>query len=148
MAPDNVEALVLSVNQTVQTLTDELEDTRVSLDGIHERLKGYVPRREVEERAERVKKVGIMAGSAISVCFMIGGGLWYDNRQDTNKLTQNCVENRQTIKQMIEIAIADRQPLSSSTPETIAAIEEVNQRQVRPLRERLLSLEGAQPEKC
>ena len=136
---DNIEELVTELTDGIAALEVRIGETQKTLKAVNEKL---------DDKTNRVKKWLIGLVTAGTVAFGVGGALWYDNHLDTDRLTRSCQENRATLKQVIEIAIADRQPLSSSTPETVIAIERDNADRIRPLREKLLALEGTQPQKC
>lgn len=138
-------ALIESVNQNIARLTSELEDTQNGLDSIDAKMdllpEIFIPRTEAEIKGQRIKRaltVIVLAGALI-----IGGGVWMKT-----EFVAACRDSRESLRQVINTAIADRQPLSTSAPETIAAIEQQNINQIRPLREKLLTLDGTQPSKC
>lgn len=130
---------------SIKELEHELGNTYSELGEVNARLDSlpeyYIPRREADVKAGRIKAA---LGVLLLCGVIVAGGLvtiWANNRQV-------CREDRTFNRDLITIAVADRQPLSTSTPEMVAAIEDQNARLVRPLRERLLSLDGAHPEKC
>jgi hypothetical protein len=139
------EALILSVNKNIEKLEEELGGTQGQLEGVNKKLdrlpKEYIPRGEAEVKASRIRKVLMVIASAAVI--LAGGGYWLNSR-----LVSSCEDSRNGLREVINVAVADRQPLSTSTPETIAAIQEQNERTIRPLREKLLSLNGTQPDKC
>lgn len=138
-------ALIESVNQSVSKLELELESTQETLDRAISKIdnfpKDYIPRSEADIKAERVKKA--LAGGVVGLLTLSGAGVWLNS-----KFVDSCKRSREGLQEVINVAVADRQPLPTSSPDTIAAIEEVNRNQVRPLREKLLSLDGTQPSKC
>lgn len=141
----DIEALVANVNESVQGLEEELTSTQVTLNAIASQLSAlpdyYIPRKEADVKASRIRTA--LVGFLISGLAVASGlvALYY-KEQDI------CHENRTFHRDLINIAVADRQPLPTSTPEMVLAIEEHNKNVTRPLRERLLSLDGAQPETC
>lgn len=145
-------ALIESVNQlnrNYEEANDELCALRADI------KKNYVPRKEVDERAAGIRKwiAGMLIAGMIVAASAFTG--WYVNHRESlynkelaEKNLANCEQTREGLRNVIEIAVADRRPLSSSTPETVAAIEAENVNRIRPLRERLLSLDGTKPELC
>lgn len=145
MPEDGFEALVVSVNQSIKGLEEELEGTQDALDRVHARLdtlpEYYIPRKEADVKAVRVKNalIGLLVAGSIVAFGVVA--IFVNNERV-------CREDRTFNRDLITIAVADRQPLATSTPETRAALDHDNATRIRPLRERLLSLDGAQPEKC
>lgn len=138
-------ALIESVNQNITRLSEELEDTQNGLDSINAKMdrlpEVFIPRTEAEVKAQRIKKA--LAVIVFAGVLVTGGGVWMKT-----EFVAACQDSRESLRQVINTAVADRQPLSTSTPETIAAIEQQNINQIRPLREKLLALDGTQPSKC
>lgn len=129
-------------NEALEEIESDLTDLRVEISNLPDK---YLPRDEAKVRADKVKTIGMIWLAVIFVVALFTVRLViYVN---DNGIAA-CMDDRTALKNVIEIAVADRQPLASSSPETIAAIEEQNVRMIRPLRERLLSLDGTQPEKC
>lgn len=140
-----IKELLAAVNQNNETLAEiegELTDLRVEISNLPDK---YIPRFEAKEKANKIQKV---AAAGASVFFILGIIVFAFVLYVRDESEEACRSNREALRNVITIAVADRQPLATSSPETVAAIEEVNTRQIRPLRERLLSLEGTQPEKC
>jgi hypothetical protein len=129
-------------NEVMEAIEGELVDIKVEIGNLPEK---YLPRDEAKDKAKRIKEIAVAGMGGLLALLLMGAGFTVYVK---NEAVGACREGRTALRQVIEIAVADRQPLSSSTPETIAAIEDANQRLVRPLRERLLSLDGTQPEKC
>ena len=141
MAPDDgIEALVLSVNQTVHSLESQLEETQEALDKMNERLKGFLPRKEANDKADVVRKwfAGvIIAGMIVAASAFTG---WMVNHRAVDKAQaaaeqsqaaaekslSNCESTRIGLRQVIEKAV-------SSNP---------------TLRDALLSFDGTKPELC
>lgn len=145
MTEEGVEALVLSVNKSINELEGKLEDVQGSLDSVQAKLgklpENYIPRKEAVHKAKRARQLlGTFAGLLL---ILAGFVFWTEDRA-----MDLCKDDRSALRSVIEIAIADRQPLPTSSPETITALERDNATRIRPLRERLLSLDGTQPEKC
>lgn len=142
-------AAVDSLNRNVEETGEELTRLRADI------AEKYIPRVEVDERAAGIRRwlAGLLiAGVVVAACAGTG---WYvnyrggeRNSQSAEKSLYNCEQTRMGLREVIEIAVADRPVLSSSTPDAIAAIEKLNREQVRPLRERLLALDGTNPELC
>ena len=129
-------------NEALEEIEGELTDLRVEISNLPHK---YLPRDEAEVRADRVKTVGMVWLTVIfAVALFTAGMIIYVN----DKSIAACVDDRTALRNVIEIAVADRQPLASSNAETAAAIELMNETRIRPLRERLLSLDGTHPEKC
>lgn len=138
-------ALVKAVEQNNALMSEvesDLTDLKVEISNLPDK---YLPREEAKEKALAIRNIAVL-GAAITalVGLLIVSLVLFVKAEGVTA----CKDDRAALRDVINIAVADRQPLSTSTPETIAAIEESNERQVRPLRERLLSLDGTQPEKC
>lgn len=140
---------LMALVETINQLNAELEHTQESLDGINIRLdklpEKYLPR---DEAAVKAKQLRIKARNLI-IALIIGGVIAATAGINLNhRFTHACIESRESLQAIINTAVADRQPLSTSSPETRAALEVQNETQVRPLREKLLSLDGVDPGKC
>lgn len=146
MPDDGLESLVLSVNKAIADLEDELEATQCSLDQLNNRLpREYMPRNEAKEKADQLRRMalrttGVLLGlGVVAVLFTL---------LVKAQAVDACKDSREALRDVVNIAVADRQPLPTSSPETVEAINQQNINSIRPLRERLLSLDGTQPEKC
>ena len=129
-------------NQTLEEVESELSDLRVEISNLPRK---YIPRSEAKEKSERVKKIATFGAIAfLALGLIVFTFVLYVKAEGI----QACREDRTALRDVIDIAVADRQPLTTSSPETVAALERDNRERIRPLRERLLSLEGTQPEKC
>lgn len=145
MSEDELKAMVMSVVKGMETLEEELSVTREGLGDVLEQLKSFISRDEAEEKALAVRKwiAGvIIAGFVVAISAFTG---WYTNR---NLLQDRCRVTRTDLRTIVSEAVVERKPSPSATPEIVAQVEHDNATRVRPLRERLLSLEGTQPEKC
>ena len=148
---DKLEALVVSVNQVVEKLSGDLEDVQYTLDQTNARIaelpKTYIPRTEADKKADTIRNVltGIVLAGAGIFSLVVYGIV--DNGNDEDRARVACRETRSTLESVINISVADREPLPTSSAETRAAIEAQNVR-IKELRDRLLSLEGTQPGKC
>lgn len=146
MPDEGLEGLVLSVNQSITILEDELNETQDSLDKLNDRLtREYIPRNEAKEKADQLRKNAlvvtvVLAGLGIVVFLFV---LFIKAQA-----LESCKDSREALRNVVTVAVADRQPLSTSSPETVEAIHQQNIDSIRPLRERLLALDGTQPEKC
>lgn len=137
--------LLAAVNKNNETLAEiecELSDLRVEIVNLPDK---YIPRHEAREKAEKIKG---LAFTWTIVLLVLGLLVFVFALYVKTEGEEACRSSREALRNVITIAVADRQPLASSSPETTADIEEVNKTRIRPLRERLLSLEGTQPEKC
>lgn len=137
MTEAGLEALVIAVNQSIADLDEELTDVRSALVDTNRQLeelpKKFIPRTEAARKAEVVKNwfAGVIVAGVIVA--LTAFGFHIDNQRDSARLLNNCRENRQTMRDVIQIAVPEREP---ATPgET-------------PLRDRLLTLEGTHPERC
>ena len=124
--------------ESIENLAGDLEDVQGSLTLVNKRL-GRLP----AEYVPRYRARQLVATAAGFLLLLAGFVVWTENKAEGL-----CKDDRSALRSVIEIAVSDRQPLPTSTPETITAIEELNARTIRPLREKLLSLDGTQPEKC
>ena len=129
-------------NEALEEIEGELTDLRVEISNLPDK---YLPRDEAKDKARLIQR-GIAAGA--SVFFILGLIVFSFVLYVKSEGEEVCRSNRDALRNVITTAVADRVPLASSSPETVAAIEETNANRIRPLRERLLSLEGTQPEKC
>lgn len=129
-SPDEgLEALVLSVNKNMETLEDELSDTKTALEEVLTRVERlpekFIPRPEAKEKADVISqwlRALLFAGVVVAVCGIIG---WSVNYARANQSLENCEKTREGIQLMVEKAV--------SNP---------------TLREELLSIEGTKPELC
>ena len=141
MAEGDVGELIVAVNE----VAENLEDLHVELTGVRDHInKNFLKKEEANRRAEKFKTVGVLAGTVLLCLGLVVFGFVLYLREETTKL---CRQDRLAQRELIQTAIADRQPLATSTPEVRAAIEEQNVR-IREVREKLLKLDGSQPEKC
>ena len=129
-------------NEALAEIESDLTDLRVEIGNLPDK---YLPRDEAKEKSERVKLIAKIAGAVGIILILLAALFTY---YVSSEGIAACRDDRSALREVINIAVADRRPLPSSGPEIAAAIEETNRTQVRPLRERLLSLEGTQPEKC
>ena len=138
-------ALVKAVEQNNELMAEVENDLTDLKTEIMNLPKKYLPRDEAQEKADTVRTIAIaVVGGILSLLVVAAGFTLYVKREGIHA----CRDDRQALREVVEIALADRQPLPTSTPETVAAIQQQNVNSIRPLRERLLSLEGTQPEKC
>lgn len=143
-------ALIESVNQNIARLEEDLDGTQERLDTIIGRLpQDYIPRTEADERTDKLRTYAIVAaiGIVITAIAVVGLVFWVKG-EVKGESESRCRAGRSALAEVIKVAVADRQPLPTTSPEAAAAIREQNERTVRPLREQLLSLDGTQPEKC
>ena len=127
MADDGFEALITSLNQSMNDLEEELGDTRTQLDQIIERLpEEFIPREEADVKAGVIRKwfaVVILAGVIVAASAFTG---WTINNRAAQKSLTNCEETRDGFRQTIE----DVFPLND------------------PRREKLLANKATRPELC
>lgn len=143
-------ALVESLNQKIDKLEEDLQSNQEALNGLVAKLpEDYIPRDEADEKAERLRDIGVFLGTILLIVGLSIVGLVFWVKGEVKKESEaRCRASRAALAEVVNVAVADRQPLPTSTPETIAAIERLNDEVTRPLRNRLLSLDGTQPEKC
>lgn len=144
MSDGNIEALVSSVTRSIADLEEKLELTQASLNNVEGEISD-LPQEYVQREEARLARF-LMGGIAGILAILMVVAFSLINYVD-GQYTKSCRETRSTLRSVINIAVADQVPLSTATPEIISAIEERNAR-IRPLRERLLSLDGTQSEKC
>lgn len=144
MSDGNIEALVSSVTRSIADLEEKLELTQASLNNVEGEISD-LPQEYVQREEARLARL-LMGGIVGILAILIVVAFSLINYVD-GQYTKSCRETRSTLRSVINIAVADQVPLSTATPEIISAIEERNAR-IRPLRERLLSLDGTQSEKC
>lgn len=129
-------------NQLMETVEADISDLKVEIGNLPNK---YLPRGEAQEKADRIRTIFTAWVVALITMVLIAFGLIFYVKGES---VSACKDNRAALRDVINIAVMDRQPLPTTTPETAAAIERQNVEIIRPLRERLLSLDGTQPEKC
>lgn len=143
-------ALVESLNQKIGHLEEDLDKNQQALNSLVKKLpKDYIPRDEADEKAEKIREwaISFIAVGLAILLAVIGLVFWVKGEVRAEGIAR-CKEDRTALNQVVNIAVADRRPLTTTTPEAARAIEEQNETLVRPLRNKLLALDGTQPEKC